>query len=590
MHWTSLPGVRACVCGLVASVLAGALGALPARGEDAPPPGQGDPLTGLAELPYWPIGFIPPGIEAKPDKAGHFKAALLAWVPEDVERIRAVFIIPANSDSKHIGEHDAVREVARRHEMAIVYMRKGDVAEVQRILDALAERTGIEEFRHVPWLPMGKSSRGMFPVRMVWQHPDRTIASFSYHGETPPYPPDESARLDGQTILHVNVNGETEWGGTWFVHVRPSLLNYRRYQSWLPHIAVAKGVDHGDYVDVNGGPGWGKEHPGEVTCIRVWDYLAVFMDKALALRLPPDAYATEGPIELRPVDASKGYLVDPFAVEDLFRQPHYPLLQEDGVYQVLKGDESSTHGYVAVAPAHGFVPAEGVPVTPLELGQSPRDWLVADVLRFAMERDPKTELGPLAGLRPAPGDTVTIDDETTTFHPIEPRRVGKNGGVSLQGVKKWGQAITFLAYTVLDVPAATTAKLQAPYSVGGRLQVALNGVPIEHKQVVAFAPGRYAMLAVLRLDGPNWGGIDPHFLPVSAEEIAQGRTEQRELDQRAVEQARLLAAGAANPPQVIFPYGDVPEDERMDMFWLADREQALAWFNLHAVHGQKPRF
>ena len=49
-----------------------------------------------------------------------------------------------------------------------------------------------------------------------------------------------NAMLHERNVLHVSLNGETEWGGTWNRHVRPSLLNYRAQSSWLPHLAVAQ--------------------------------------------------------------------------------------------------------------------------------------------------------------------------------------------------------------------------------------------------------------------------------------------------------------------------------------------------------------
>ena len=34
-------------------------------------------------------------------------------------------------------------------------------------------------------------------------------------------------------------------------------------------------------------------------------------------------------------------------------------------------------------------------------------------------------------------------------------------------------------------------------------------------------------------------------------------------------------------------YADVPDDDRANWLWVADRELAEAWLRLHAVHGQK---
>ena len=558
----------------------------------APTPVSGaepDPLTGLAEPPHWPIGYIPPGIVAKPDKKGNVRAALLAWVPPDAKRVRSLLIIPNNTDSKHIGEHAPIRKVAKKHGMAIVYLRNGDWPQIQSILDSLAKRTGIQEIRHAPWIVQGKSSRGMFPIQMAWTHPKRTIAGITYHGQTPTWPPDDNAKLRGESILWVNVNGESEWGGTWFVHVRPSLLNYRARKHWLPHLVVVNRVGHGDYPDVNGSDGWGKKFPDRITCIDVWDYLAVYIDKALQLRVPKDQYPTDGPVELMQVDDSQGYLIDRFAVEDLWRQPHFNLAaSETGEYLVAEAAESPVSGFAVIPPAGNYNPGGDAPIARLEMDRSPSKWLVTKPVPFAMERDPRIDLGGWEKLRPTPGDALDIDGTKTIFQLLPESRVApKRGGVSLQGMKKWGGAMTLAAYTVLEIPKKMHIQLMAPYTVAGRLQVVLSGVPIDHKQVVEVEKGLYPMLAVLRLDGPNWGAIDPHFASVTGDLVAQAKRVQEEMERRAAEQARILAAGIKHEVSPVRPVADVPEAERNNWFWVADREQAAAWFKLHAIHKQK---
>jgi hypothetical protein len=505
-----------------------------------------------------------------------------------------VLIIPNNSDSKHIGMHPPIREVAEKHEMAIVFLRSGDIPEVQPTLDYLAKHTKIKEFSHLPWIVQGKSSRGMFPIRMAWQQPERTIAGLTYHGETPPWPPKkEESTTDGENILWCNANGESEWGGTWFVHVRPSLLNYRARTGWLPHVVVVKGVGHGDYVDGHGGPGWGTPHPDNVTCRDVWDYFAVYIDKALTLRVPADRYPTMGPLPLMPVDSDKGYLIARFAVEDLWRIPHYRLEQDEstGLYLAGAAAEKPVSGIVAVAPDRAYRPPESVPVVTLEANVSPRQWLYTKQVPFAMERDPKKDLGGWEKLRPVPGDKIMIDATETAWGVLPEMQVApKRGGISLKGFKKWGGSMTLAGYTVLDVKKKTRMKLVAPYSVAGRLQIALNGTPVEHKQVVEFEKGLYPMLAVLRLDGPNWGAIEPSFVPVTDDELALARELQAEADALAAEQARILKQGIKNKTPVVRPAIDVPETERRDYFWVADEEQARAWFRLHTAKIHKQTF
>ncbi|MFW5839468.1 MAG: hypothetical protein ACOCZE_02710, partial [Planctomycetota bacterium] len=238
-----------------------------------------------SEGPHWPWAMdlpqkIQQQVDAKRKKPSQNKA-ILVWTPEDAKHIRAMLLIVANSDSKHFGEHQAVRDVAARHDMAVVYFRyplQSNMDKVDEIFAHIAEKTGIKEFRHAPWVTFGKSSMGKFPYYMAWKFPQRTIATISYHAETPSWPMEDWSNLKDQTIPHVSVNGELEWGGTWAVHVRPSLLNYRQQTNLLAHQAVAQAVGHGDYVDTHGSSGWGKNYPGKVSVIDVWDYLAVYLD------------------------------------------------------------------------------------------------------------------------------------------------------------------------------------------------------------------------------------------------------------------------------------------------------------------------
>jgi hypothetical protein len=565
-------------CGCVALCLAWSV--TPALAQD---PAAASAPAPSPELPDWPIAFATASVPApKPDAKGNVAAPLLAWLPPEAKHVRALFIIPNNTDSKHIGQHPAVRAVAAKHQMAIVYLRNGDVPQVQDVLNALAEKTGIPEIRHAPWIAQGKSSRGLFPSLMAWKDPKRTIAGIVYHGETPTWPPPATAKLDGETILHVNANGESEWGGTWFVHVRPSLLNYRARKNWLPHQVVAKDVGHGDYVDAHSSPGWGKPAPGKVTCARIWDYLAVFIDKAIALRVPTDAYAVDGPVALKQVDDGTGYVIDPFAVEELYRQPRYALNASPAGYVV---GESVTGAFAAIPASPDFKAPDGVPVVAFATGRSPSAWLVTETMKFAMQNDPMTQLGGLEKLRPKPGDKVKIDDTEATFNPIAPKAVAPNGGIALGGGN-----FTLLGYTVLDVPATARARLKAPFSVIGRLQVVLNGIPVEHGQIVELQKGQCPMLLVLRkkhVAGASWSSVGPLFEAVNDKEVEQAKAATAEKARREEEQKAMLAGGKKNAAPVVRKAADVPQEERKKMFWVADREQAEAWFKLHAIHGQK---
>lgn len=297
--------------------------------------GQSPSSAEYCEGEFWPYAmdlprFVVDGMNTEPSP----NTGILAWIPPNAQKIRAVFAIIQNSDSKHLGEHATIREIATQREMGIVYLRikkwYGDRTKSQTpnilpaCLDTVAKKTGIDEFRYAPWITLGKSASGEFPIANTFLYPERSIAGISYHGRTPQYPVPSWANLDGESIMYTCVQGHNEWKETWRVHVRPAMLGFRN-ENWLTNQIVGFNVGHGEYPDKHGSSGWGEEFPGRVTCVNVWDYLALFIDRAIDLRVPKDIYPTDGPVDLLQVGDSVGYLIEPRA-EDFFTQtPSEPL-------------------------------------------------------------------------------------------------------------------------------------------------------------------------------------------------------------------------------------------------------------------------
>ncbi|MFW6106566.1 MAG: hypothetical protein ACOC8H_00225 [bacterium] len=358
----------------VALLLGGTAGASEQAGE-ADARSEAQPRNELAEMPHWPFGLNVP--DTVPEKLRKGRSTpLMVWVPPGADRIRAVLFIIINSDSKHFGEHPKLREVAKKHDMAIVYMRyrvhyeleeDGDHEITQHLLDAIAAETGIEEFRRAPWITFGKSASGRYPFRMGWVQPDRTIATINFHAETPTWPVPGWAKLDDETILHVNVNGQSEWGETWWRHVRPSLLNYQAKSPWLPHQVVSHKVGHGNYRDAHGSSGWGKPvTDGSTSVQQVWDYLALFVDKALQARLPDGKYPTDKPLTLRRIDPETGYVIHPRAVEVMLGIDPKPLRKEADGFLVDPKGEVGTPVAPADADSRLIQPATDVPAAQRE--------------------------------------------------------------------------------------------------------------------------------------------------------------------------------------------------------------------------------
>lgn len=311
----------------------------------------------LAEGDTWPIGLrlSDEMVGERSAKRQQRPADVLIWLPPQAPTVRAMILVPDNTDSKHFLEHEPLREVAAKHRVALIYLRhfwtgieyhhKQPVEtppaapdNILKLLDLIAEQTGHAELRHTPWITFGKSSRGEFPFRMGWVYPQRTIAGITYHGESPTWPIPAYAAEQDQSILYVSANGQEEWSGTWYRHHRPFLMNYRQHTAWLPHQVVGRGVGHGNYVDAHGSDGWAKPVPADtMSVLRIWDYLALFVDKALTLRLPQtgdqtgDANGdpTDAPLKLRQIDPATGYLIHPRAIEELLGIPWMAFRKND---------------------------------------------------------------------------------------------------------------------------------------------------------------------------------------------------------------------------------------------------------------------
>lgn len=340
---------------------------------------------------------------------------------------------------------------------------------------------------------------------------------------------------------------------------------------------------------MGGSEGWGKEHPGQIRCIDTWTYLSVFIDKAMDLRVP-EGFPTDEPFKLKQVDPSKGLLIKPHAIEDMFQSERFPIIKENGVYQQVGEPKSPVNGYSVIPAAKDYTPGEGVPVVEFTPGMGPQDWLLVKRMRFAMKTDPMKNQSLFNDVRPSLGDTITVDGKEYTWEAIKPNergtRKGGNGGIAMQGdiqPQGWPRKMSVLAFTVLDVKESGAYKVNAGFSLAVRVQLVLNGKRIDNREVIELEPGLYPLAMGIRMDGASWGHIEPFLAKATEEDVKLAKESQATKEAKAAELAQRFANGALPRDTLILPYNAVPEAERKDYLWMADEEQAEAWFWYHDV-------
>lgn len=120
------------------------------------------------------------------------------WVPPACQRLRGVVVLGHNVPEQWLGAHPALRGVCAEQGLAILFTcpsfrlsavnasddrilskpekARHNLAFLQQILDALAEESGHEELRSVPWLPIGESMSLHIVSQLTHFAPQRCIA------------------------------------------------------------------------------------------------------------------------------------------------------------------------------------------------------------------------------------------------------------------------------------------------------------------------------------------------------------------------------------------------------------------------------
>jgi hypothetical protein len=225
------------------------------------------------------------------------------WVPPDCRRIRAVILAPANVIERRFCDDPIVRAEAARDGLAIVFFNAGWKKEifdtpdcityVESMLDALADKSGYDELRTIPWIPFGHSGNSSSSQAMAQWKPGRTLANIVVKGKIPGVGKNGSkAAITGIPTLFVT--GEFEEvmppGG-----VRNAWWTRQMELFHEGRAAVPDSLMTGLEDRSRGHLAWFPDTSS---------YAAMFIHKAVEARLGADG-------KLRPVAFDSGWLADP---------------------------------------------------------------------------------------------------------------------------------------------------------------------------------------------------------------------------------------------------------------------------------------
>jgi len=231
------------------------------------------------------------------------------WVPFGCASVRGLIAAFANLTERKWLEDPAVRKVSERQCLGIVWIGPGDESilnadmkpeageALQATFRALARVSGFQELEFAPVIPTGHSAHGQFAWRFAQWAPERTIAALPI--KTVPLP--ENLDLPGIPLLYL-VGETTEWPeyrdgrigdrDFFWPRVRASALGLRQLNPEnLIGVATDPGGGHFDWSPTDG------------------RLVALFIEKACASRLRRHS-SEPGPVHLRPLKASEGWLVD----------------------------------------------------------------------------------------------------------------------------------------------------------------------------------------------------------------------------------------------------------------------------------------
>ncbi len=229
-------------------------------------------------------------------------ATAYLWIPPTCERVRGVVVMGRNVPEHWLVGHPAIRKACEDSGLALLWccpsllMVNNENADelgrfLQQILNALAERSGYDELRSVPWLPIGESMHLLMVGRLTSGFPERCIAGVEV----------KDGNHGGLKSPDVPILIASGTAGEWD---QEKLDLCKR---WHDHAMEVDNAQRKRRAEIPGWPGSLaiEGGSGHFECTEAMARLiAQYIRSATSTRLAPGGGTT-----LLPVDLRKGYLV-----------------------------------------------------------------------------------------------------------------------------------------------------------------------------------------------------------------------------------------------------------------------------------------
>ena len=441
----------AAICPGLAGILVATMGAA-AAGEEKPAVPEAQPVAWQYRLG---LGSGAAGGKSEP------RAYL--WLPPASRTIRGLLV----GGEAEYAVSQPVRQACADNDLGIVLFRgylglfrfwaegDRDAEKLLGALDLLAERTGQEELRRVPWITFGHSTGGIFCRNVAYWKPDRVAGvihykSGNFHQKS--HLPPETHSLAGVPVLAINGQYETfgpagveqpderdkrldkRYGReTQWVYVRSDIRKFRRTDpNHLMSLLLDLGGDH-----FHGSP-------------ELWSHAALFIRKTARYRIPAKLPPGDRPVRCLSLKAQDGWLTD----DDLKQPVHKP-----APYRDYSGDRSKAFWHYDREIAEGTVAHHrslGNPqcltnpeATFLDEGDG---WTFRAKARW-LDVLPATYCGPLAGLKVGHAQTPfvyrckltdpVVQTGADTFRLLRPARrvfiaAVHTGDGTYRATNRWG--------------------------------------------------------------------------------------------------------------------------------------------------------